>query len=436
MKIAKIKPNKISKDIIIPLRGSKSITNRALIISFLTNEETILKNYSSSDDSKTIIEFFRKIDAKIEEINDETIKIQGILPKLPIKKEITHNVGPAGTAARFLTAFCARFCEGVTLDGSERMRERPMKPLLEVLEKLGAEFEYLEDRYHLPFKIKSTVKNIGKQTIEIPGNISSQFITAMLLISPFLDNIEINITHGLVSEPYVDMTIDTMTHFGVKVSKYKSDETIRLTIQNSQYHGQTYFIEGDASSATYVWGLAAISATKIGVQNIFPNSIQPDFQFLFLLEKMGCKISFEGNIVYVQGNESLNHLNIVNMSSMPDSAQTLACVLSTVKGKTRLTGLSTLRDKETDRISALENELRKIGVKTIVENDELIIESDGNINPARIETYKDHRMAMAFGMLGTKVPIEIIDPDVVSKSFPEYFNVLEKLGLSVEFVEE
>lgn len=436
MKIAKIKPNKILKDNVIPLRGSKSITNRTLIISFLTNNETILQNYSSSDDSKTIIEFFRKIEAKIEEIDDDTIKIQGILPKLPIKKEIIHNVGPAGTAARFLTAFCARFCESVTLDGSERMRERPMKPLLEVLEKLGAEFEYLGEKYHLPFRINSIIKNTNDRAVDIPGNISSQFITALLLISPFLDNIEINITDGLVSEPYLDMTIDTMNHFGVKVSKYKNAETIRLTIQNGQYYGQTYFIEGDASSATYLWGLAAISGSQIGVKNIFKNSIQPDFQFVYVLEKMGCKISFEDNIVYVRGNESLSHLNVINMSSMPDSAQTLACVLATVKGKTRLTGLSTLRDKETDRISALENELRKIGVKTIAKGDELVIESDGQINSARIETYKDHRMAMAFGMLGIKVPIEIIDPDVVSKSFPEYFNVLEKLGLSVEFVEE
>ncbi len=435
MKIARIK-NKEIIDNVVPLRGSKSITNRALIISLLTDDESTLENYSSSEDSKTIIEFFRKMNAKIEELDEKTIKIQGIRSKLPTKKEIIHNVGPAGTAARFLTAFCARFCEGVTLDGSERMRERPMKPLLEVLEKLGAEFEYLGEKYHLPFKINSTIKNISNRTIEIPGNISSQFVTALLLISPFLDNIEIKITDGLVSEPYVDMTIDTMNQFGVKVVKYKTNQTIKLKVQSGKYHGIPYFIEGDASSATYLWGLAAISGKKIGVQNIFQNSIQPDFQFVYLLEKMGCKVLFDDRIVYIKGSSNLKNLEIVDMSSMPDSAQTLACVLATTKCKTRLTGLSTLRDKETDRISALENELKKLGANTFVNGDELIIESDGMIRTARIETYKDHRMAMAFGILGAKTTIEILDPDVVNKSFPEFFEVLKNLGLEIEFIEE
>lgn len=464
MQKAIIQPLQQPVEKIIELAGSKSITNRALLIASLARGRSVLKNYSTSDDSKTIIEFLKKLGARIT-MSGNNLTIYDIVNELPTKKKIEHNVGPAGTAARFLTAYGSAFCPNLILDGSERMRQRPMKPLFQALENLGAKFKFLQKPYSLPFKVIKTL-DFTRQEVEVLGSISSQFITALLIISPFFKQLNIKVKDKLVSEPYADITLAVMESFSVKVEKQtvfdpsitcntgcncqsyscssnfkkeleeimKNEVTKIFKINSSRYTAKNYFIEADASSSSYLWSIAAITKSKIGVKNLPIDSIQSDSRYADLLAQMGCKVNKKSkdNIIEVIGTEILKPLTI-DMEAMPDTAQTLAVTACFTKGRTEITGLSTLKHKESDRLTATETELKKMQVDVFTGEDFIIIESDANPKSAEINTYDDHRMAMAFAVAGARIPMTINNPEVVAKSFPEFWQILTEIGVKVDF---
>lgn len=384
----------------ITVPGSKSLTNRAIIMASLSNGLSKISNISNSVDSQIMIKALRKLGVKIRN-NKNGLLIIGNKSFFP-EFNGNINVGNAGTVARFLTALITLVPGKVVIKKSERMKIRPMKELADVLKKIKT----------------------GK--VSIRGDISSQFVSALLMISPVLDKgLAINIIGQKVSDSYIDMTINLMKKFGVKVKKINGNKFI---IKKQSYRQTNYVIEGDLSAASYFLGIAAVTGKKIRV-NVDPKSIQGDVKFVDILEKMGCKVTknFKKSWIMVEGSKKLNGVR-VNMNLMPDTAQTLAVVAAFAEGKTTISGLSTLKVKETDRLLALKKELGKMKIKSEITKDSIEIEG-GTPQRTTIETYDDHRMAMAFAVAKSRIPELIIkNPEVVSKSFPEFwkrFNLIK-----------
>jgi len=427
MKIFEIIPVKKLKSNRVEMPGSKSYTNRALIMATLCNGKSIIKGYSESDDSEALILALKKLGIKIEKCGKEIIVYGNSGNFSQFKGKI--DVGAAGTTMRFLTSLCCLVPGEIILDGSERMRERPIKELIEALKILGANIEYLKKEGYPPIKIKGG--NMGGGEVLMDGSVSSQYFTSLLLIASSLKNgLRIKVKGDQISKSYIDMTIDSLKDFGVKVLNNNYREYI--VDKGEGYKSTNYQVEGDLSGASYFFGIAAITGLKIRVKNIDPMSHQGDIRFVGLLEKMGCKILKNGkeNWIEIKGSDKLKSIKC-NMEEMPDTAQTLAVIASFAEGKTKITGLKTLRIKETDRIKALQNELSKMGIKTTIGPDFIVIYG-GKSRGVEIETYKDHRMAMAFAMTGCKIPgIKILEPEVATKSFPEFWEKMEELGVEV-----
>lgn len=410
----------IAASIIIP--GSKSFSNRALIMAALSSRKTILKGVSRCDDTASLILALKKLGVKIIDQKNNLI-IYGNNGNFKTKK-ININIGPAGTTIRFLAALSCLVPGKIILDGNARMRERPIKELAEALKKLGAEIKYLKNPGCPPLKIIGG--KIQGGNVEIKGNISSQYLTALLLIAPVLNNgLELKIKNKLTSRSYLEMTLQGLKDFGIKIENKNNIYKIKNTNYNPP---KNYQIEGDATGAGYFWALAAITGSVIKTKNINPESLQGDLELLKILAQMGCEIIKSKNYIQVKGPKILKAINI-NMENLPDSAQTLACAAAFAKGKTKIIGLKTLKIKETDRLLALKTELAKMQIKTKIGQDFIEIEG-GNPQGAQIKTYGDHRMAMAFAVMGARVPnIKIEDPGVVTKSFPEFWEIFKKLKL-------
>ncbi len=380
---------------IIKIPGSKSLTNRALIIGSIAGGISTIENFSKCDDSMVLIKALQKLGVKITVFGNK-LTVVGNGGKFKHFKGIL-DVKEAGTALRFLTAL-THFVPGkVTFKGSKRLMERPIKDL------------------------KRSLAGLGTGKITIKGDISSQFISAILMVSPLVrKGLTIKVAGDLVSKSYVDMTIDIMKKFGVKV---KNDHYKKLVVgKNQSYEAIDYLVESDASGASYFWAIAAVTGKAIRVTNVDPVSSQGDVKFPDLLEKMGCLVrkNIEKKWIEVKGPRQLQGIR-ADMSLMPDTAQTLAVVAAFSKGVTVITGLGTLKVKETDRLAALKNELGKIGIKSSVTTDSIMV-MGGCPKKAVVETYGDHRMAMAFAVANAKVPgLEIKNSSVVSKSFPEFW---------------
>lgn len=413
--------------------GSKSYTNRALIIAALASGVSKLSLASISSDSEAMTKALRLLGVSITEEtgpHGTTLIVEGTGGALnPYHGEI--NVGPAGTTMRFLTALCAAIPGiDVVLSGSERMHARPIKELVTALRSLGAEIDYLGTEGCPPLRIRSTTHLKGG-TIRMNGTVSSQFISAILLTAPLNTNkLVVEIEGEQISQSYIDMTLQSVREFGVSIT---NDSYTRYTCAPGQtYQPRVMQIEGDASGASYLWGLAAVSQGKVTVKNVNPRSAQGDIHFPEVLMRMGCSVSSDERSITVVGPKTLKGIDI-DMSNMPDVAQTLAVVAAFAQGKTTMRGLSTLRVKETDRIAALHAELAKVGITSEPGPDYLIVHG-GNPHGARIKTYDDHRMAMSFALLGTRVPgMEIEEPHVVEKSFPTFWEVLALSGILSEY---
>ena len=384
------------KTIEITIPGSKSLTNRAIIMASLSSGISKISNFSNGLDSQIMVRALKKLGVKIKKNKDE-LQITGnggIFSKF----SGLINAGNAGTVARFLTALITLVPGKVIINKSKRMRERPIKELDEALRKIRT----------------------GK--ISIKGNISSQFISSLLMIAPVLKKgLVIRVIDRLVSRSYVDMTIDLLNKFGVKVINNQYRKFI--VEKNQELRPIVYEVEGDASGASYFWAIAAITRKKIKVKNINPKSSQGDIRFVDILEKIGCQVrrNIKEKWIEVKGPKALRGTN-VNMIDIPDTAQTLAVVSAFAKGKTKITGLATLKFKETDRLLALKKELGKMRIKSEISDDSIEV-AGGSPQKATIETYEDHRMAMAFAVAKAKIPKLIIkNPEVVKKSFPDFWN--------------
>jgi 3-phosphoshikimate 1-carboxyvinyltransferase len=412
--------------------GSKSYTNRALILAALASGTSTLSAASMSKDSEAMVAALRLLGVSITEehsAHGATLTVEGTGGALrPYQGEIA--VGPAGTTMRFLTALCAGIPGiNVVLSGTERMHSRLIHELVVALRSLGAEIDYLGNPGCPPLRIRSK-SHLKGGTVSMNGTVSSQFITALLLTAPLhTDTLTIEIEGEQISRSYIDMTLQSIYDFGVTVT---NDAYKRYTYNVGQrYAAQTLAIEGDASGASYLWGLAAVSQGRVTVRNINPQSAQGDIHFPEALMRMGCSISSDARSITVEGPKTLKGIEI-DMSNMPDVAQTLAVVAAFARGKTVMRGLSTLPGKETDRIAALHTELAKVGITSEPGPDSLIVHG-GNPTGARIATYEDHRMAMSFAMMGARVRgIEIEEPHVVLKSFPTFWDALASSGIFVE----
>lgn len=431
MELRKIDPIPHPLNASVRVPGSKSLTNRALLIAALADGKTTLQNALFSDDSRYFANALRTLGFRVEE--DEAKKemsVWGLGGKIPATSAELF-IGNAGTAARFLTAFLNLGNGEYILDGEPRMRERPIADLLKALRPLGATLETESDCP--PVKITANGLKGGKT--RIAGNISSQYLSALLMTAPYADTpVEIEITTELFSKPYVDMTISIMQDFGIEVER-ESYQYFKVS-PNPYSPIPNYLIESDASAASYFFAAPAICGGNVHVEKISRKSIQGDINFLDVLAEMGCTVEevispcgplASGIGIVITGNSSLHGVD-VDMSNIPDTAQTLAAIAPFASSPTRIRGIASARVKETDRVSAVCTELTKLGVKVDEYEDGMTIYPCESIQPASIATYNDHRMAMAFSLIGLRAEgVEIENPGCVSKTFPNYFEVLDKL---------
>jgi 3-phosphoshikimate 1-carboxyvinyltransferase len=429
-----LKINPISHPLNATVRvpGSKSLTNRALLIASLANGTTHLTNALFSDDSRYFAKALQTLgfDVQLDEASHE-MTVTGLGGKIPASKAELF-IGNAGTAARFLSAFLTLGNGEYILDGEPRMRERPIGDLVDALSQLGAKIEPVEGSRSKvqgqicpPVKIAANGFRGGKT--KIAGDISSQFLSALLMIAPYAQSeIEITLSTELNSKPYVDMTIAIMKDFGVEVER-QNYQSFRIPITNYQLPIPNYPIESDASAASYFFAAPAICGGTVRVENISHNSKQGDIAFLDVLKQMGCEVEEADNSITVHRPSSIVGVD-VDMRDIPDTAQTLAAVAPFASSPTRILGIASARVKETDRISATCTELKRLGVQVNEREDGMTIYPCQTFQPSNVQTYNDHRMAMAFSLIGLRCAgVTIENPGCVSKTFPNYFEVLDSL---------
>ena len=424
-------------DATVRVPGSKSITNRSLLVAALAEGASELRGGLDSDDTRVMIDALRELGCEIDRGSrtetDETgtepedaapWQVQGCGGRFraPDRRLYVEN---SGTSARFLTA-AASLCEGpVEIDGNARMRERPIEDLVRALGKLGVAAEILGRDGCPPLRVRGGGLPGGEASID--ASRSSQYVTAVLLAAPYAESdVSLRFEGGvLVSRPYVELTLDVMRDFGAEVD-WVGTGGIRVK-SGRPYRGRGYDIEPDASAAAYPFCAAAIAGGRVRVEGIPLHSHQADFALLPILERMGCKVLRSEGSVEVRGAAGALSGVDVDMNDLPDAVLALAVVALFARGTTRIRNVANLRIKETDRLAALETELRKLGASAHADADALTIEP-GPLRGAEIDTYDDHRMAMAFSLAGLRVPgVAIRNPGCVSKTWPDYFAFLGRM---------
>ncbi len=440
--LLEIKPISHPLNAAVCVPGSKSLTNRALLIAALAQGETRLTNALFSDDCLYLAKALQTLgfDLQLEEARSE-MTIMGLDGKIPAH-EAELSIGNAGTAARFLTAFLTLGSGEYVLDGEARMRERPIGELVKALTQLGCRIfpvssgsDGPQTTDHRPaftvpgqmcLPIKIIANGLPGGRTNIAGEISSQFLSALLLVAPYAKSpIKIEVATGLNSKPFVDMTIAIMHDFGVEIER---DGYRWFSIQPNPYFPlSTYSIESDASAASYFFAAPATCGGTVRVENISRRSRQGDIAFLDVLKQMGCSVSETDNCISVTGPDELRGVD-VDLRDIPDVAQTLAAIAAFACTPTRIRGIASARLKETDRLRAACTELARLGVQVDEHEDGLTVYPCRNFTPATVQTYNDHRMAMAFSLIGLQVAgVTIENPACVSKTFPKYFEVLGSL---------
>ena len=408
----------------IHLTGSKSECNRALIIEALSNGKVKVENISDAADTVTLLEVLsHKSKVLSQESGDSRLETQDLR---------LVNIGPAGTAMRFLTAYFTLHDEEVILTGSARMKQRPIGILVDALRQLGAEIEYVENEGFPPIKLKGSLKQLSNK-VSIKGNISSQYITALLLIAARLPfGLELHIEGDLTSRPYVEMTLAMLQTAGIQHTW--TDNVI--SIPNQEFAETSLHVEPDWSAASYWYAIAALSdEAELFLPGLTAYSLQGDSVITEIMANFGITSQFKDGGVYLTKEIKPNVRKIFDLKSCPDLAQTVIVVCAALGHEATFTGLETLKIKETDRIKALQNELAKIGIKLIEKGQVYKLDCSEKQIPERIfvHTYEDHRMAMAFAPLALLIPeVEIEDAKVVEKSYPAFWSDLEKVGFEVK----
>jgi len=426
MKSVKIHPLKGSVEASVAIPGSKSYTNRALLLGALTGGLVRIKNPLVSDDTHAMIACLRTLGIRCS-FSDEYLEVEGDLTKIA-DREYTLNANFSGTTIRFLLAVAAVIPGVKIIRGRGRLNERPIAHLVESLRDLGAKIEYVDKEGYPPVRVLSSKLSPGM--VKMKGAVSSQFLSALLMIAPLVGELTIEVEGEQISRPYIDMTIEAMREFGVAKVANEKYHTYKVA-GGQRYKATEYNVEGDVSSASYFFAIAALTKSTVTLSNMNPKSIQADMRFLNILEKMGGEVSYGKDSITFEGT-GVKALS-VDMQDCPDQAQTLAVLAAFAEGTTTITGIRSLRIKETERVIAVESELEKMGIKTESTPDTLVIHG-GAPKPAAIDTYGDHRMAMAFAVAGTVLEgIDINDPDVVSKTFPHFWDALEHIGVTLQY---
>jgi 3-phosphoshikimate 1-carboxyvinyltransferase len=406
-------------DASVRVPGSKSLTNRALVCAALANGTSRLWGALRSDDTEAMHEGLGRLGVEVTEEGEEIV-VRGAggrfaIPLRPV------DCRASGTTMRFLTA-CAALAPGrVTLDGTARMRERPIQELADALGTLGVQVR--TSAGFPPVTVQGGQLRGG--SIAIDASRSSQYLSAVLLIAPFAER-DVEITTGpIVSRPYVEMTLETMRAFGVSV-EVEGDDHFRVVGRQS-YRGRRFAIEPDATSATYFFAAAAVTGGRVRVEGLNAASCQGDVRFVEILERMGCSVERGSSWIGVRGSSYMHGVD-VDLNAMPDTAQTLAIVACFARGPTIIRNIGHVRYHETDRMEALRCELSKLGARVHVDGPDIRIDPPDQVRPARIATYDDHRMAMSFAVAGLRAQgIVIEDPACVSKTFPDFFDRLRSL---------
>lgn len=426
MKSLRIQPLARATHARVDVPGSKSYTLRALLVAAMTPGPVRLTGALVSDDTEAMLRCLNTLGIKTV-LNGADIEVIGDVGDVT-SKAYALDAGLSGLTMRFMLALACVIPGQQTITGGPGLEHRPIGKLVDALGGLGAHVEYLEKPGYPPLRVTSGVLYSGE--VELDGSESSQYLSALLMIAPAVGGFGIEVKGRLGSKPYVDMTIDVMKAFGVKVQAH-DHRSFRIAAQ--AYRADEYRIEGDFSSACYFFAIAALTGSAITVGNLEPDSLQADAGFLKLLERAGCKVTRGKDSVTVTG-KGLKPLD-ADMSDCPDQAQTLAVLAAFAKGKTTITGVRSLRVKETERVKALEEELHKMGIKVVATTDKLTVHG-GEPVPAAIETYGDHRMAMAFAVAGAKLPgMKIQNPGVVTKTFPDFWQRLAQIGIKTEEVQ-
>ena len=411
----------------IKLPGSKSLSNRLLLVSALAHGTTEVHNLLDSDDTQHMVAALRALGVSLELSADRTVCLIDGLGGPFAPQETGLFLGNAGTALRPL---CAALCLGrgvYTLTGEPRMLERPIADLVETLRQMGASIDFLGEEGYPPLRIRADGLSGGR--VSVRGDVSSQYLTALLLASPLTQQeMVIDVEGDLVSKPYIDMTLDVMARFGVPVEN-QGHRSFRVPARQGYQSPGRALVEGDASSATYFLSAAAIRGGTVRVNGVGADSVQGDVQHADVLAKMGATVRRGPDWIEVTGGEL--HGVDVDLNHIPDAAMTIATTALFAKGKTVIRNVYTWRVKETDRLAAMATELRKVGAEVVEGRDYLEITPPTEIAPASIDTYNDHRMAMAFSLaaLGSS-EIIINDPGCVSKTFPDYFEQLSSITVS------
>ena len=396
----------------IRLDGSKSISNRVLTIRALCKDDFKIDHISTSDDTTTLVDLLNKG--------------YGVFD--------AHH---AGTTFRFLTSFLSVSGGTQILTGSERMKERPIGPLVDALSSLGADIQYEEKEGYPPLKIGPFQRDKYNPKISVKADISSQYITSLLLVAPVLPRgLELTLEGDLVSEPYLNMTLSTLSEFGIDYFKGKG----LIVIKSQDYQARDYTVEADWSACSYFYSIAALSKEcDLQLEGLFSESIQGDAKIKDIALMYGVESEFDGDgVLHIRKSKSKSSSVFYDFINQPDLAQTVAVISASLGIESEFTGLKTLRIKETDRIAAIQNELQKVNSDMFFsrkEKGQEYYKIDQKISfkdTPRFATYKDHRMAMAFGPLALLHPIEMEKPEVVSKSYPKYWEDLRSLGFKVK----
>ena len=411
--------------------GSKSITNRVLLVSALAKGTTHIHNLLKSDDTQYMGDALKMLGVKIDFSDDYTeavVEGNGDCINAPEDScgKVELYLGNAGTAMRSLCAALTLGKGGFHLRGEERMKERPIRDLVEALQTLGADIDYEETEGYPPVCIKAHGLKGG--AVNVRGNISSQYLTALLICAPYAEEpLHIHVEGQLISAPYILLTLDVMRTFGIDV---KRNGLTDFYVPKGVYQSPgDYMVEGDASSASYPLAAAAIAHGRVRVLGVGSDSRQGDVAFAKVLEKMGASVTMGPDWMECQGPVGKIRAIDMNLNDIPDAAMTVAVLALFADGPSKISGIASWRVKETDRIAAVVADLRAVGAEVSSDTDSISITPPAKLLDATIETYNDHRMAMCFSLVTLGgVPIKILDPSCVRKTYPKYFDDFLRLA--------